>query len=210
MGRPVIDLTGQTFGRLTVLGRGEDYLRPSDGSLRPRWLCKCSCGNEVQAHAAHLKKHGDNQSCGCLGAEKSSVRLKEQATKHGHHAGGKHSPTFSSWNNMMGRCYRESHKSYPWYGAKGIKVCERWHSFENFLEDMGERPEGMTLDRKDLTQDYSPGNCKWSTRKEQDRHRSSNVMIEHDGRTMCATDWAKELGMNYHTFRYRHRVGLWP
>lgn len=209
MGRKIIDLTGQKFGRLTVLGRGEDYYRPS-GGFRPRWECKCDCGNVVQAHAAHLKNHGDSQSCGCLHRERSAVRIKAQRTTHGHSSGGRNSKTYSSWSNMMSRCYRPSTKSYPWYGGKGIKVCERWHTFSNFLADMGERPEGMTIDREDLDGDYEPGNCKWATRIQQDRHRRDTIMIEHDGKTMCLADWARELGVDDQKLRYQYRTGKWP
>lgn len=124
------------------------------------------------------------------------------------------SPTWRSWYNMLYRCgeptsraqerYRRKH---PVYGR--VTVCERWKSFENFLEDMGERPEGCTLDRIDNTGNYEPGNCRWATAKAQNRNRSSNVFVEYQGRRMCVSDWAEELQINHSTLVYRLRRG-WP
>jgi hypothetical protein len=103
-------------------------------------------------------------------------------------------PEYDLWCGMKQRCYYTKHKSYAQYGGKGIRVCDRWLSFENFYADMGKKPEGMTLDRIDISKDYSPENCKWSTYKEQMRNTSRSKFIEHEGRVLCLTDWAKELG----------------
>lgn len=92
--------------------------------------------------------------------------------KHGHYVGNKPSPTYQSWHSMMNRCYQETNASYKRYGGAGIKVCKRWHNFESFLTDMGERPTGMTLDRKYSDRDYSLANCRWSTTKQQARERT--------------------------------------
>jgi hypothetical protein len=110
---------------------------------------------------------------------------------------------------MISRCRRPSDPSYINYGAKGITVCDRWrHSFTAFLADMGERPAGMSLDRRDNSGDYEPGNCRWATRAEQSRNTSRNIWITF-GETMCLEDWARRLGLHPETLRNRIRRG-WP
>ncbi len=91
--------------------------------------------------------------------------------KHGHSANGKVSPTYQSWRDMKQRCQNVNCKNYEDYGGRGVKVCERWQDFTNFLADMGEKPEGLTLDRIDYNSDYEPNNCRWATRKEQRRNQ---------------------------------------
>lgn len=200
-----IDLAGQRFGRLVVLKEGPVSVAPS-GARSVRWVCLCDCGTETLVHGHHLRKYGDNQSCGCLARELSAVRMKAQSTTHGMYK----STTYKVWQDMRTRCKNPSHASYEHYGAKGIKVCLRWEKFENFLTDMGERPEGMSLDREDNCGDYEPGNCKWATRAEQARNRSNNVNVTANGKTQCLADWAKELDVKYDTLRYRLKVGKWP
>jgi len=97
---------------------------------------------------------------------------------------------------MMERCYRSSNTSYKHYGARGIKVCERWHDFTNFLADMGERPDGMTIDRKDNNDNYYPANCRWLLATKQACNRRSSVYWTHDGRTQCIAEWAHEIGLS--------------
>ena len=103
---------------------------------------------------------------------------------------------------MRRRCNEVTHDQYKYYGGAGIKVCERWQdSFENFLADMGERPKGMTLDRKDPKGDYEPSNCRWATQKEQMNNTTRSVKFE--GKTL--TEWSEELGIKYDTLSYRLR-----
>ena len=112
---------------------------------------------------------------------------------------------------MKQRCNYEAGIAYEAYGAKGIKVCDRWmESFENFLEDMGERPKGMTLDRIDSSGDYEPGNCRWATKKQQDRNRKSTILVTRDGVTKCVKDWCDELGLNVDQVYGRIRWGQTP
>jgi hypothetical protein len=119
-------------------------------------------------------------------------------SKHNHTTHTGSSPTYKSWHMMKQRCNNANYSQYKDYGARGIRVCARWDSFENFLADMGVRPEGMTLDRKDTNGDYTPENCKWSTRKEQQRNRRTNNVLVLDGRAMILVDWAAELDLTPH------------
>lgn len=109
-----------------------------------------------------------------------------------------HRKTYQCWQDMRQRCYNPNCKKYRIYGARGIKVCDRWlESYKNFLEDMGEKPEGYTLDRIDNDGEYSPGNCRWATPKEQGLNRRTNHLITFNGKTQTITEWATELG-KYH------------
>lgn len=108
-------------------------------------------------------RSGHAKSCGCLHSE----IVAKNKTIHGQLK----TPAYFSWQAMIGRCTNPNHIAYPWYGARGIKVCESWLTFANFFADMGERPEGTTLDRKDNEKGYEPGNCRWATRQEQDANR---------------------------------------
>jgi hypothetical protein len=129
------------------------------------------------------------------------------ASRHGHYNGRKKSPTYHSWAKMLERCRQPNRDGAAYYQAKGITACDRWLKFENFLADMGERPEGMTLDRIDNSKGYEPSNCRWATHADQIRNRSFTVWLEHDGRRMCMKDWSKEIGLKYHTLKSRLRKG---
>lgn len=111
---------------------------------------------------------------------------------------------------MLTRCNNPSYREYHLYGGRGIKVCERWlESFDNFLEDMGERPPGMTIERKRVNEGYSPDNCKWATIEEQANNKRNNVVIEHAGRRLTIAQWARELNLKAGTLYFRHSKG-WP
>ena len=110
---------------------------------------------------------------------------------------------------MKKRCYEPKTNSYHSYGGKGIRVCDRWKdSFINFVEDMGIRPDGYTLDRIDNSKDYCKENCKWSTRKEQTRNTSQNVFIKYKGERFCIADWAEKLNIPSSIIRARLKKGL--
>lgn len=126
---------------------------------------------------------------------------------HGHASGGSNSPTYMSWSAMRERCLNPKADKYPQYGARGISICERWHSFESFLADMGERPHGKTLDRKDNDGNYELSNCRWATHKEQQNNRRANVFVEHDGERLTVTQWSERLGMVASTIRARLKRG---
>lgn len=142
------DLTGRVFDRLTVLEPVR--IRRESGRSVLKWKCKCSCGNERLVVTDDLL-NGRHKSCGCL--------RKEMATTHGM----SRSKEYRAYIDMISRCYKEPSVSFPYYGAKGIKVCDRWlESFENFYEDMGDCPDGLSLERKDFTSNYCPENCEWA------------------------------------------------
>lgn len=119
------------------------------------------------------------------------------------------SGTYRSWTSMRTRCYNTKAVQYKYYGGKGIKICDRWTLFENFLDDMGLRPDGTSLDRIDNTKDYEPGNCRWSSRKEQSRNRSMNIPVTFRGETKIVSEWAAVVGIAAKTLRWRLKRG-WP
>ncbi len=161
-----LNLSGQRYGRLEVLTPGEVQ---SGGT---EWMCLCDCGKLVIASTRSLR-NGRKRSCGCLRKEITSLRGLSNAT-HGQSSSGstrKPSPTYNSWSSMLSRCNRKTDTFFHCYGGRGIRVCDYWDKFENFLEDMNEKPKGTSLDRIDNDSHYMPSNCRWSTATEQARNR---------------------------------------
>ena len=117
--------------------------------------------------------------------------------------------TYSSWRTMLKRCSNPKHDNYAFYGGRGIKVCERWQTFESFLADMGEAPAGMTLDRRDNNGNYEPSNCRWATAQEQAENRRNSVYVTLDGVQMTLTAAARKLGISQPLANWRLRKG-WP
>lgn len=154
------DLTGQVFGRLTAITRGENS---KDG--KAKWVCKCSCGKEVTILSASLLR-GKSSSCGCLRKESSSVVGAGNSTRLIKHGMSK-STAHIRWRSMKDRCNNPNNKHYKDYGGRGIKVCKRWLVFEQFYADMGDCPSGMSIDRINNDGDYEPSNCRWATPKMQ-------------------------------------------
>ncbi|MFC4727114.1 hypothetical protein [Coralloluteibacterium thermophilus] len=133
-----------------------------------------------------------------------------QSVIHGHKRRRKQTPTYTSWNAMLARCQRPSCPSYQWYGGAGVRVCDRWQVFANFLADMGERPEGTTLDRIDNSRGYEPGNCRWSTPRQQSQNRSCVRPISFRGKSMTLREWAEKAGIKRSTLAQRIYVYRWP
>ena len=126
------------------------------------------------------------------------------------HGGSKKSdmhPVYKVWTAMRQRCLNPKNMNYHRYGGRGITVCDRWADFQNFIDDMGERPEGLQLERIDNNQGYEPGNCRWATRSEQVRNRECNRTLEWRGKSQTMVEWAEELGMSSRTLAARLRDG---
>jgi hypothetical protein len=171
---------GEQFGKLTAL---EHVSTAKNGAAY--WSLICDCGNKTTVRASHLRA-GDIYSCGCV--------LKNRLRTHGL----THTPIYVVWQNMRNRCYKKTNNSYEDYGARGITVCDRWkNSFENFYSDMGDIPAGKSIDRIDNNKGYSPENCKWSTRLEQQSNRRSNVRVAYRGVEKTLQEWAREFGFSY-------------
>lgn len=133
------------------------------------------------------------------------------APKHGHARAGQETPEYSAWLNMRGRCFNSNTDRYPRYGGRGITVCARWRdSFENFLADMGRRPPGKTLDRKDNDGNYEPDNCRWATRTEQESNKSTTLPAMVDGAPLHLAEAARRRGINPNTAYWRVRRGMSP
>ena len=118
---------------------------------------------------------------------------------HGHKSGGTSSPTYRSWRCMLNRCENQHVHDFPRYGGRGVSVCERWHSFENFLADMGARPSGTTIDRKENSGNYEPENCRWATREEQGRNKRTNHFVRCRGNRVTVAEAAEMCGHNYNS-----------
>ena len=176
------DELGKVFNRLTVIGRFNSI------KGKARWLCRCSCGNKLIVTGDSLRQ-GRVGSCGCFRKDHSKL------AKLTHGMSG--TSTYRSWQEMWIRCTEPSAISFQNYGGRGIKVDSRWEQFENFFADMGIRPKGTSLDRIDNDADYSPENCKWSSKTEQARNKRNNVLVKYRGREQALAAWCEELNLPY-------------
>jgi hypothetical protein len=158
----IIDISGQRFGRLTVLALHPERERYGTHYVFALWHCLCDCGAERIARGNHLRG-GKVTSCGCL--------QRERVTKHGMHG----TPTYESWHSMKRRCFCRRPNAYPHYAGRGITVEEVWLDFKNFYADMGDRPDGQTLDRIDPNSNYGPGKCRWATPLVQARNKRRSL-----------------------------------
>lgn len=166
---------GDVYNSLTIIKEVESIEYPNGHEAR-RVEVICTCGNIKIVRLSDLRS-GRTTSCGCYQKKLISNIAKEVNTTHGNRKSKKSTPEYRSWCAMKDRCYREKNKRYPDYGGRGITVCDHWlHSFENFLEDMGTKPDiSYTLDRKNNELGYSKDNCQWATYKAQANNRRNNV-----------------------------------
>lgn len=179
---------GARFGRWTTIGPRRPGPYPGHSTIR----CRCVCGVERDVLLCSLRS-GRSSSCGCF--------ERDVKTTHGQSQSG---GAYSSWQAMKTRCLNKKSKDFERYGACGIKVCDRWLKFENFFEDMGPRPSGTELERKDNDGHYEPGNCRWASDQEQANNRSNNTRIR--GKTIA--EWSRETGISPSTLGNRRAVGL--
>jgi hypothetical protein len=192
MGRPLLfDLTGQRYGRLTVVAQAPKQHNTT------YWLCECDCGATCAAGGRDLRK-GRTKSCGCYEADRKVTHGLSKA------------PIYRVWIGMRQRCENPKTIGYKNYGGRGIKVCKRWHTFENFVADMGHRPKGYTLDRINNDKGYSPENCRWATRRQQHYNYRGNQVVEFNGQRHPLKEWARILGVDYDMLRHRIVRAGWP
>ena len=187
-----VNIAGKIFNNLTAL----EYIFSKNN--KQYWLFKCECKKEKTIRKDRVTG-GIVKSCGC-----KNKNTRFQIT----HGVPNEDRTYRSWCKMKSRCLNKNHNDYNNYGARGIKVCDRWMKFENFWEDMGERPSKMTLDRVDVNGNYEPNNCRWATNEQQYNNTRTNVFISWDGKTRTIMQWAKELGIAYWEIRYFNKKGL--
>jgi len=191
------DITGFKFNRLTVLSRAENL---STG-VKPvtRWNCVCDCGEPVVVHGSKIRS-GHTKSCGC---QKDITDKIKRDYKTG-------TPEYNVWRQMIQRCTNIKCKSFADYGARGIRVSDRWMSFDNFILDMGRRPKlekRMTIERVDVNGNYDADNCIWASYATQNRNLRSNVIIEHNGESRILQDWANSIGITGSSLK--KRISLW-
>lgn len=192
-----IVLTGRAFGRYQVVG----YAGKS--GKNHQWHCRCDCGTDKVVQGVNLTG-GRVVSCGCYHSEELAGRQR----LHGHKTRGKVSPEYRAWCLMRERCSNPKGPHYHRYGGRGITVCERWGSFENFLADMGERPSPKhSLDRVDFDGNYEPGNCRWATVEEQANNTSRNRFIEFNGERLTLAQAARKYGLKARQISDRLRAG---
>lgn len=186
-----LDLTGHRYGRWSVLRKAEK--KGKHGEIY--WWCRCDCGTHREVVGSTMRD-GRNTSCGCASRERSF--------KHGM----ERTPTYNTWAQMKSRCQNPKNRWFHRYGGRGIKVCDWWQDFANFYADMGEKPEGLTLDRMDNDRDYEPGNCRWVARKEQIRNRAVSPRVEFEGREWSLAELCEAKGMKWRKVYERVRRGV--
>lgn len=187
-------------GKLTQVGR---CFRAGNNVKRAA-VFECNCtGIRIIATVSSVKS-GHTTSCGCLLERvKREFEKKNASEKHGMSK----TRIYGVYSAMRRRCENRNVKGYSEYGGRGIVVCDRWKSFECFMEDMGPAPEGATLDRIDVDGNYCPENCRWASWTTQQRNRRNNRLLTHDGETMCSAEWAERTGISQSAINLRLKRG---
>lgn len=181
----ISEIVGKKFNMLTVIRKSDKR-----NKNRIKWVCKCDCGNYAEVETGNLSS-GSQKSCGCIKSE----MISKSRTTHGMSK----SPEYKTWHGIKYRCYSSNYKEPQYYQEKGITMCDRWlHSFENFYEDMGQRPsKSHSIDRIDSNGNYEPSNCRWATKEEQSSNTSRNILVDHNGEKITLMQLSKIKGVNY-------------
>ncbi len=191
------DLTNLIFSDLLVLYR-TDY-----NNRKVMWACLCNCGSLPKVTSENLIK-GKTKSCGCRRSANASKIFKT----HGQASYKYRTKTYTVWTGMKNRCLNKNNHAYDKYGGRGIMVCNRWMKFDNFYADMGEKPEGMSIERTDNSKGYSPENCKWATCIEQANNTRKNKCYEYNGESLTIPQWGRKLSINHKMLAKRIRNGM--
>lgn len=191
-----IDITGQQFNNWTVLRRSDH----NNAQKKPKWDCVCICGT-TRSVAGALLKNGLSKSCGCVRANKTHGLSRD--------SNGKMRKEYTIWSAMVHRCTFDNDKQYKYYGGRGIIVCDRWlYSFPDFLLDMGECNDGLTLERRDTNGNYEPNNCYWASWNVQFRNTRHNVWVKYGNECNIKIDWIRKLGITPASWHYWIKKGL--
>lgn len=191
------DLAGKTFSYLTVIDRAPRQ----EKTPATFWNCRCECGKILAVDSSRLR-NGRTGSCGC----KKGARLSAKLTRHGH---GNGSPEYRSWLSAIKRCHNPKTQGFEHYGGRGIAVCDQWREdFSSFLAYMGKRPDGHTLERKNVNLGYQPGNCCWATPKEQSQNKRTNRHVRIGGDVLTIRQASDKYNLPYDEMRSRlYKVG---
>ena len=191
---------GQKFGLLAIVKESKPV--SENGINKRSFLCRCECGNIITVKLYSLTT-GNTKSCGCI-KQKQLIERNVASAKYPAYM----KKLYNTWYLMGERCNNMNNKSYKNYGGRGIKVCKRWEKFENFYEDMGDRPEALTLDRIDNDGNYEPENCRWATRKTQMNNKRNNLRLNYNGMVKNLSQWAESTGIKRETIKARLSTGL--
>ena len=197
------EMVGKKYGKLLVASVEKQ-------GLKTLLKCKCDCGNVI-LRPTYLIATNQIKSCGCLKGE--SIRKYNASGKHSRSRlkdGRSLHPLYGTWFQMISRCENPNQNHYDRYGGRGIKVCEEWHDFWNFVkwsDSIGVRPDGFTLDRIDNDGNYEPNNCRWANWNTQTTNKSSNVYIEYNGISKTMIEWCNDLNIHPHTLQNRIKRG---
>ena len=183
---------GNRYGRLVVQSRAG-----STAKWQALWNCQCDCGNTIVVLGYNLRS-GNSKSCGCYNPERSTTH------------GMVNSPEYKSWAMMKDRCTNPNNPRYANYGGRGITFDKAFETFEGFFAELGPKPDPTyTIERIDNNKGYEPGNVRWATRAEQNRNKSNNWFLTHNGKTQTLSEWAREVGIKEVTLDARLRRYGW-
>lgn len=204
------ELIGKTYNYLTVIGT-----EFNEKEQQTYAICHCNFCNRKEPYKVlpYLLRQGSSKSCGCYRRYVNLTRehkgLEKEKNPNYIDGRSKH-PLYGIWLSMMQRCNNKNLKAYQYYGKRGIKVCDGWHNFWNFVkwsDSIGGRPKGYTLDRIDVNGNYEPSNCRWVTMKVQCSNKTDNIYLTFNGKTQILAEWSRELGINFRTLNNRINRG---